>query len=67
MIPEGWTAIYSDDSGKRLCSYGTLTYRDVFDDLRHTNFCIVQMVHFDRKSSRVTITGQVADRHNDAN
>jgi hypothetical protein len=68
MTPDGWQAITRVESGRRLCSYGTVTYRDGFGQRRYTNFCVIQVAEVvDRNRGAIRITGQTADRHNDAN
>jgi hypothetical protein len=66
MTPDTWKQISSENSGKRLCTYGTITYRDIFNDPQYTNICSVHLIEIDQKTGRMSVTGRVADRHNDA-
>ncbi len=54
------------DKKKRLCTYGTLTYRDIFDASRHTNICIIHDVTVDETTGRITLNSITAPYHNDA-
>lgn len=54
------------DTQRRLCTYGTVNYRDVFGDPQHTNFCVIHIVELDTETGRITTTGQTARQHNDA-
>jgi hypothetical protein len=54
------------DKTKRLCTYGTVTYRDVFDDPQWTHFCISHFIEIDESTGRITTTGRTAERHNEA-
>jgi hypothetical protein len=67
MTPETWQQISSENSGRRLCTYGTIRYRDIFNDVHYTNICSVHLIELDQEAARLAVTGQVADRHNDAN
>ena len=54
------------DETRRLCTYGTITYCDVFGHTQYTNFCVGYIVEFDGMTGRITTVGQTARDHNDA-
>jgi hypothetical protein len=67
MTSESWRHILNKNSGKRLCTYGTIRYHDIFEDPQHTNVCFVHSVEVrDPETGRVRVTSHVATRHNDA-
>lgn len=67
LTEEEWAAIRSKASGKRLCTWGIVTYRDVFESIHHTNFCVSC---FFRPTAwtggREIAEGHIYKRHNDA-
>jgi hypothetical protein len=56
---------FSEGSGKRLYTYGTIRYEDAFGRQRYTNFCY--FVEWKVSTGRYTISVHPSEQHNDAN
>jgi hypothetical protein len=75
LTAANWESMASAEGGKRLCTYGTVTYRDIFDQTQYTNFCVSHVLTFipideeasarDRGKVRVSVSSQTAKPHND--
>lgn len=69
LTPTDWRDMTSVTSGRRLCTYGTVTYRDAFKITRTTNFCVSHVVEeFQEPDGRVRLasSSRTYRRHNDA-
>jgi len=61
--------IKSEGSGRRLYTYGTITYTDVFERDRYTNFCHYYLWRTERKEDgrhNIVISAHPSEQHNDA-
>jgi hypothetical protein len=65
---DDWLEIRHGDENRRLCTYGTVTYRDAFGDKQYTNFCVSHVFEITPLpgGEKIAIVSRTAARHNDA-
>jgi len=65
---DDWIVIRHGDGKQRLCTYGTVTYRDAFGDSQWTNFCVSHVFEVTPLpgGEKIAVASRTAERHNDA-